>query len=106
MTDDELKAMESRANVAREAWPKSAAVACLTADVRTLAAEVRRLTGERDKLQAFKDWVHQYLDSKGVPHHPPGVHGAEGCRIGDRMDWVFALIAELRAAAPAGGTTT
>lgn len=42
-----------------------------------------------EALQKFKDWVHAYLDGKGIPHHPPGVHGAEGCRIGDRMDYVF-----------------
>jgi hypothetical protein len=41
------------------------------------------------KLQRFKDWVHAYLDAQGVPHHPPGTHGAEGCRIGDRMDWLM-----------------
>lgn len=50
-------------------------------------AEVIR---ERDKLQRFKDWTHAYLDRLGVPHHPPGTHGAEGCRIGDRMDWMVA----------------
>lgn len=57
----------------------------------------RRLAAERDKLQRFKDWVHAYLDGKGVPHHPPGTHGAEGCRIGDRMDWVWARVAVLEA---------
>lgn len=46
-----------------------------------------------DALQRFKDWVHAYLDGKGIPHHPPGVHGAEGCRIGDRMDYVFDRLA-------------
>lgn len=45
---------------------------------------------ERDDLAKFKAWVHDYLDGKGIPHHPPGTHGAEGCRIGDRMDYVFA----------------
>lgn len=54
------------------------------------------LLEEVGRLQAFKDWVHGYLDGKGVPHHPPGVHGAEGCRIGDRMDWVFAELDRLR----------
>lgn len=49
---------------------------------------------EREK---FKAWVHEYLDSKGVPHHPPGTHGDHGCRIGDRMDWVWAGIDELKA---------
>jgi hypothetical protein len=47
---------------------------------------------ERDKLQRFKDWTHNYLDGVGVPHHPPGSHGAEGCRIGDRMDWLMARL--------------
>ena len=50
----------------------------------------RRLLTERDHLQRFKDWTHARLDAAGVPHHPPGVHGEHGCRIGDRMDWVFA----------------
>lgn len=50
------------------------------------------------KLQAFKDWVHAYLDGKSVPHHPPGPHGAEGCRIGDRMDWVWSNLAAARPA--------
>lgn len=45
------------------------------------------------KLQKFKDWVHNYLDAHGVPHHPPGSHGAAGCRIGDRMDWLMARLA-------------
>lgn len=54
------------------------------------AAEIARLTKERDKLQSFKDWVHSYLDTHGVPHHPPVTHGAAGCRIGDRMDWLMA----------------
>lgn len=49
----------------------------------------RSILQKCDKLQSFKDWVHAYLDGKGIPHHPPGVHGAEGCRIGDRMDYVF-----------------
>lgn len=52
---------------------------------------------ENAKLQRFKDWVHAYLDAHGVPHHPPGVHGAEGCRIGDRMDWLMAKVAGLEA---------
>ncbi len=55
--------------------------------------EMGRLTAERDKLAAFKAWVHNYLDAKGIPHHPPGTHGKEGCRIGDRMDYVFVRVA-------------
>ncbi len=41
---------------------------------------------ERDALQAFKDFVHQYLDEAGVPTHPEGEHSKAGCRIGDRLD--------------------
>lgn len=65
---------------------------------RVLAAEA-----ERDKLQAFKDWVHGYLDTRGVPHHPPGTHGAEGCRIGDRMDWLMERLERAEAAAEGRG---
>ncbi len=50
---------------------------------------------ERDALARFKTWVHAYLDAQDVPHHPPGPHGAEGCRIGDRLDW---LLGRLRGA--------
>lgn len=52
---------------------------------------------ERDKLAAFKKWVHDYLDSHSVPHHPEGTHGATGCRIGDRMDWLMKQLEEARA---------
>jgi hypothetical protein len=65
---------------------------------RALAAVCRQALAQAaaiDHLQAFKDWCHSYLDAHGVPHHPPGSHGTEGCRIGDRMDW---LVARLRAA--------
>lgn len=53
------------------------------------------ITKERDHLQAFKTWVHNYLDNKGIPANPGGPHIAEGCRIGDRMDYVFEKIALL-----------
>lgn len=49
-----------------------------------------------DRLEAgekFKKWVHDYLDGKGIPTHPDGPHSKEGCRIGDRMDMVFARLA-------------
>lgn len=43
-----------------------------------------------DKLQAFKDFVHRRLDEAGVPKEfPNGPHSREGCRIGDRLDWLF-----------------
>lgn len=57
---------------------------------------LKRTITERDKLLAFKTWVHAYLDARGVPHHPPGTHGAAGCRIGDRLDHVFAELESLR----------
>lgn len=63
-----------------------------------LLGQIDRLREERDKLQAFKDWTHSYLDAQGVPHHPPGSHGAEGCRIGDRMDWLMGSLRDLREA--------
>lgn len=37
----------------------------------------------------FKEYVHARLDHAGVPYHPEGPHGAHGCRIGDRLDWLF-----------------
>src|SRR5690606_34739039 len=42
-----------------------------------------------EKLQRFKDYVHDYLDKRGIPRNPPGIHGDFGCRIGDRLDFVF-----------------
>lgn len=62
------------------------------------AATMLTVIAERDHLARFKQFVHTYLDGKNIPHHPPGIHGAEGCRIGDRMDFVFAEIERLRAA--------
>ena len=41
------------------------------------------------KLQAFKVFVHAYLDARGISANPGGPHTTEGCRIGDRMDVVF-----------------
>lgn len=61
----------------------------MASHILALCAALEQAERERDALQRFKDWVHAYLDSKGVPNHPPGTHGAAGCRIGDRMDWVM-----------------
>ncbi len=61
-------------------------VGTLGVTVEQAVADLIKLAKER---QAFKDWVHAYLDAHGVPHHPPGTHGAEGCRIGDRLDWLI-----------------
>jgi uncharacterized small protein (DUF1192 family) len=69
----------------------------LIAEIRELRESEAKLKAEVEKLQAFKDWVHNYLDGKGIPENPGGPHSAEGCRIGDRMDYVFAEIAKLKA---------
>lgn len=45
---------------------------------------------EFDKLQRFKDYVHGRLDAAGVSADPDSPHKAEGCRIGGRLDEVFA----------------
>lgn len=74
---------------------------CQQQEIASLRQVGHKLETDRDKLQAFKDWVHAYLDEHGVPHHPPGPHGAEGCRIGDRMDWLMDKIKGLEAEATA-----
>ena len=58
---------------------------------------LRELIKETKALQAFKDWVHAYLDVHGVPKEfPDGKHTREGCRVGDRMEHVFAELEGLR----------
>lgn len=52
-------------------------------------SRIPELEDRVEALLGFKSWVHAYLDAHSVPHHPPGTHGAEGCRIGDRMDWLM-----------------
>jgi hypothetical protein len=79
----EFYAGEKFSGLARDALEALAALSPRPSDVREQQAE------QIAKLQRFKDWVHAYLDAQGVPHHPPGTHGAEGCRIGDRMDWLM-----------------
>lgn len=52
--------------------------------------DVGRLTEERNKAETWKTYVHEYLDKRGVPKEfPEGKHTKEGCRIGDRLDYVF-----------------
>ncbi len=58
----------------------------LPPSVEEAVVELVKSTG---RLQAFKDWVHAYLDDKGVPKElPDGLHTKEGYRIGDRLDWL------------------
>jgi Zn ribbon nucleic-acid-binding protein len=41
------------------------------------------------KGQAFKSFVHSRFDAIGVPKEfPEGPHSKEGCRVGDRIDWI------------------
>ncbi len=62
---------------------------------------IARLTNERDHAQAqlekglaFKAFVHARFDQMGVPKEfPDGAHTKEGCRVGDRLDWVEARMA-------------
>ncbi len=61
-----------------------------------------RLFQERDKLAAFKDYCHARLDAAGVPTDPDSPHKAEGCRIGGRLDYVFARVKELERKYAAG----
>lgn len=53
-------------------------------------AQVAALIAERDKLAEFKAFVHKRLDDAGVPTDPPGEHRDAGCRIGQRLDVLFA----------------
>ncbi len=57
-----------------------------------------KVVAERDKLLAFKKYVHSRLDAAGVTVDPESSHKAEGCRIGGRLDEVFARVAELESA--------
>lgn len=74
----------------------------LPASVEEAAFELvtlaKALAVKCDKLQAFKDWVHNYLDAQDVPKEfPDGTHTKCGCRIGDRMDWLVAQLREAQA---------
>lgn len=57
-------------------------------------AVLQRQTEAAEALEAalrFKEFVHSYLDSHGVPHgDPENQHQKEGCRIGARLDLLFA----------------
>lgn len=98
-TCEKVRSLYREAEVGKDTYLGNVVTACeqLLADrERPDRQSWMSLSGERDgwesraeKAEKFKRWVHAYLDSKLVPHHPPGIHGAEGCRIGDRMDWVF-----------------
>lgn len=74
----------------------------VTQDVRDrLTASTQQLTHERERAEraeAFKTWVHNYLDGKGVPADPdPEGNAKHGCRISGRMNWAFAKLAAAEA---------
>lgn len=51
----------------------------------------RHYRDETIRLQAFKDWVHGWLDAAGVPTDPdPEKTASTGCRIGGRLEWLNA----------------
>ncbi len=59
--------------------------------LNALTAEVERLRADVAKGDAFKTFVHAYLDAHGVPHgDPTNKHQQEGCRIGARLDLLLA----------------
>jgi hypothetical protein len=53
------------------------------------ADRIRELEAQVEALERFKKFVHAYLDGVYVPHHPPGPHGRDGCRVGDRLHWLM-----------------
>jgi hypothetical protein len=52
------------------------------------------LEAEVEKLQRFKDFAHGRLDEGGIPQDPPGEHRDAGCRIGQRLDLIFSMLAQ------------
>lgn len=54
-----------------------------------LLKRAREAEQERDALAEFKAFVHHRLDQAGVPTHIDGPHSKEGCRVGDRLDWII-----------------
>lgn len=63
--------------------------------VAALTASLASVTARAEKAEAFKTWTHDYLDKKGVPATVEDEHLAAGCRIGGRMDLVFASLASM-----------
>lgn len=56
--------------------------------------EIGRLSARLAAADKFKEWVHAFLDGKGVPADPDPEGNAEhGCRISGRMKWIFDRLA-------------
>lgn len=62
-----------------------------------VTADLDRERAARVKAEAFKAYVHKRLDDAGVEKSPVDQHAREGCRIGGRLDIVFAELDTLRA---------
>lgn len=59
--------------------------------VKAAVAAVERA----EKAEAFKKWVHDWLDSHGVPADPdPEANKKHGCRISGRTQWVWDRLTE------------
>lgn len=64
----------------------------------SLSRATEKLEARCNERAAFKDFVHRRLDTAGVPKEfPDGAHTKEGCRIGDRLDWVLERAEKLEA---------
>lgn len=72
------------------------AICSLASRAEPLARHALSLLAKCAALQRFKEYVHTRLDNAGVPVDPDSPHRAEGCRIGGRLDAVFAEQNRLR----------
>lgn len=64
-----------------------------TAEIETMV----ELRAKADAGERFKSFVHSYLTQHGVPEGDPNnQHQKEGCRIGARLDLLFAERDRLR----------
>jgi hypothetical protein len=90
--------LERDAAIAR-AGDAAAALTCERRNSEILAENAKDAQARADKLEAFKAFVHKRLDDAAVPTDPPGEHRDAGCRIGQRLDWLFADVKKERDAA-------
>jgi hypothetical protein len=64
-----------------------------------LATAFAALREQLEQAQKFKAFVHDYLTQHGIPEgDPTNQHQLEGCRIGARLDLLFAQVANRDAA--------
>ena len=61
---------------------------------REVYSALLRAAARIEKLAAFKAYVHERLDGAGIEKEPNGPHSAAGCRVGDRLDIVFAHVSK------------